>query len=85
MNQTFIKCLLVALLFIPQGMYAKRVVAECTLEYSIQPDTSFQMNKSSTYWGTKKVFIKPDIWNIIIHYQSIWSIWYHNVCISNFV
>ena len=58
MNQTFIKCLLVALLFIPQGMYAQRVVAECTLEYSIQPDTSFQMNKSSTYWGTKKVFIK---------------------------
>jgi GLPGLI family protein len=39
-------------------MHAQRVVAECTLEYSIQPDTSFQMNKSSTYWGSKKVFIK---------------------------
>ncbi len=58
MNRTFIKYLLAGLLFIPQGIYAQRVVAECTLEYSIQPDTSFQMNKSSTYWGSKKVFIK---------------------------
>ena len=58
MNRTFIKYLLASLLFIPGGMHAQRVVAECTLEYSIQPDTSFQMNKSSTYWGSKKVFIK---------------------------
>ena len=58
MNRTFIKYLLAGLLFIPGGMHAQRVVAECTLEYSIQPDTSFQMNKSSTYWGSKKVFIK---------------------------
>ena len=58
MNRTFIKYLLAGLLFIPQGVNAQRVVAECTLEYSIQPDTSFQMNKSSTYWGSKKVFIK---------------------------
>jgi GLPGLI family protein len=58
MNRTFIKYLLGALLFIPQGIFAQRIVAECTLEYSIQPDTSFQMNKSIIYWGTKKVFIK---------------------------
>ena len=58
MNRTFIKYLLAGILFIPQGINAQRVVAECTLEYSIQPDTSFQMNKSSTYWGSKKVFIK---------------------------
>jgi len=58
MNRTFIKYLLAGILFIPGGMHAQRVVAECTLEYSIQPDTSFQMNKSSTYWGSKKVFIK---------------------------
>ena len=58
MNRTFIKYLLAGILFIPQGINAQRVVAECTLEFSIQPDTSFQMNKSSTYWGSKKVFIK---------------------------
>ena len=58
MNRTLLKYLLGTLLFIPVGMNAQRIVAECTLEYSIQPDTSFQINKSSTYWGSKKVFIK---------------------------
>jgi len=58
MNRTFIKYLLCAALVIPQGMHAQRIVAECSVLYSIQPDTSFQVNKSSTYRGTKQVFIK---------------------------
>ena len=58
MIRTLLKYLLGTLLFIPVGMNAQRIVAECTLEYSIQQDTSFQMNKSSAYWGSKKVFIK---------------------------
>jgi GLPGLI family protein len=58
MNRTFVKYLLFAALVLPQGIYAQRIIAECTLEYSFQPDTSLQVNKANGNWGTKKVFIK---------------------------
>lgn len=47
-----------ALLVGPAALSAQRIVAECTLEYTIEPDTSFQLNKVAGFSGSKRIYIK---------------------------
>lgn len=58
MNRAILKYWLGVVAFLPLGSLAQRIVAECTIEYSIQPDTSFQLNKAAPFSGTKRVYIK---------------------------
>lgn len=58
MNRALLIYLLGVVVIFPQDIYAQRIIAECTIEYVIQPDTSFQLNKNTGFSGTKRIFIK---------------------------
>lgn len=49
---------IIALQVLPADVFAQRIVAECTIEYTIEPDTSFHFDKASGFTGTKRVYIK---------------------------
>jgi len=58
MNRALLIYLLGVVVMLPLHIYAQRIVAECTIEYVIQPDTSFQLNKNAGFSGMKRIFIK---------------------------
>ncbi|MBU3743780.1 MAG: hypothetical protein FGM61_04425 [Sediminibacterium sp.] len=49
---------LLSLQVLPSKVLAQRIVAECTIEYTIEPDTSFHFTKAAGFTGTKRVYIK---------------------------
>jgi len=58
MKYHFLIAGLLALQALPNDLFAQRIVAECTIEYTIEPDTSFHFNKAAGFSGTKHVYIK---------------------------
>ncbi|MEI8109425.1 MAG: hypothetical protein WCH59_00420 [Chitinophagia bacterium] len=49
---------MLAFQFFASALYAQKIVAECTIEYTIEPDTSFHFNKAAGFSGSKRIYIK---------------------------
>ncbi|MFN5363067.1 MAG: hypothetical protein ACK5B4_08340, partial [Bacteroidota bacterium] len=44
--------------FFSTAVAAQRIVAECTVDYRVNPDSSWTDNGSAAFNGIKRVFIK---------------------------
>lgn len=58
MQRAFQWILLVKCFFICQGLLAQRIVAECTVDYRVQPDSIWKDLESPDFNASKRVFIK---------------------------
>jgi hypothetical protein len=58
MQRIFIWVLLVKFFFICQGLIAQRIVAECTVDFRVQPDSNWKDAGSPDFNAIKRVFIK---------------------------